>query len=313
MKTHPGIPLSCSEAVSQALESNQPIVALESTVITHGLPYPQNFSLLQRMEAIITDLGAVPATIIVWEGKAHIGIGPKLLDEIKATLSLTQSAFMKLGSRELPLAFARGVNGGTTVSATMLLAQLAGIEVFATGGIGGVHRGWQQSLDISMDLEALSSVPVMVVSAGCKAILDVPATLEKLETLAVPILGWQTGSFPLFYTATSPYPIDNCDSIDQIVQAWRFHKALQTSSSGMLIANPIPAEHSIPSSDIDPYIDTAIEAAAQAGAHGKALTPFLLDYLARATEGASIRANLALLENNARLAARIARALKDDI
>jgi len=248
----------------------------------------------------------------VWQGKAHIGIGPKLLEEIKTALSLTQTAFVKLGSRELPLAFASGINGGTTVSATMMLAQLAGIEVFATGGIGGVHRGWQSSMDISMDLEALARIPVLVVSAGCKAILDIQATLEKLETLGVPILGWQTGSFPLFYTATSSYPIDRCDGIDQIVKAWSYRRALQTVSGGMLIANPIPAEHSIPSSQIDPFIDAAIAAAETNGARGKALTPFLLDYLARATKGASIKANLALLENNALLAAKIATALKDE-
>jgi pseudouridine-5'-phosphate glycosidase len=167
-------------------------------------------------------------------------------------------------------------------------------------------------MDVSMDLEALARIPVMVVSAGCKAILDVPATLERLETLGVPVLGWQTDSFPLFYTATSPYCIDRCDDLKQIAQAWNYLKAWRTGSGGMLIANPIPAEHSIPSSDIDPHIEAAIQAAETAGAKGKALTPFLLDYLARATEGASIGANLALLENNARLAARIAIALKDE-
>jgi pseudouridine-5'-phosphate glycosidase len=313
MKTHPGIPLSCSEAVSQALESNQPIVALESTVITHGLPYPQNFSLLQRMEAIITDLGAVPATIIVWEGKAHIGIGPKLLDEIKATLSLTQSAFMKLGSRELPLAFARGVNGGTTVSATMLLAQLAGIEVFATGGIGGVHRGWQQSMDISMDLEALSSIPVMVVSQAARRFWTFQPLWKSWRPWQFPSWDGRRVLSPILHSH-KPYPSTGVTASIRSCKPGAFIKALQTSSSGMLFANPIPAEHSIPSADIRSlYRHRYSKAAAQAGAHGKALTPFLLDYLARATEGASIRANLALLENNARLAARIARALKDDI
>jgi len=312
MKKLYNLPLCYSPAVAEALETNQPLVALESTVITHGLPYPQNIELLKRMESIITDLGAVPATIIVWQGFANIGIGPKLLNELEAELSAAQTPFMKLGSRELPLALAGAINGGTTVSATMLLAHQAGIEVFATGGIGGVHRGWQQSMDISMDLEALSNIPVMVVSAGCKAILDVPVTLERLEGLGVPVLGWQTDSFPLFYTATSPYPIDRLDDTAQIVKAWRYWRALQTRSGGMLIANPIPVAHSIPSSVIDPHIQAAIDAAEKSGATGKALTPFLLDYLARATEGVSIKANLALLENNARLAAKIAIALKDE-
>lgn len=312
MQDFSGIPITFSPTVKAALASNRPVVALESTVVTHGLPYPQNFSLLKSMESTIVELGAVPATIIVWRGSAHIGISPKLLDDLQADLSSTQAPFLKLGSRELPFALSSGINGGTTVSATMLLAAKAGIEVFATGGIGGVHRGWQHSMDISMDLTALSSVPVLVVSAGCKAVLDVSATLEMLETLGVPILGWKTDRFPLFYTSTSDYPIDRCDDIQQIAKAWSFHRSLHPASGGMLIANPIPVQHSIPAASIDQFINSAVMAADQSGARGKALTPFLLDYLARATEGASIQANLALLINNARLAAQIAIALKDE-
>lgn len=303
------LPINYCPRVQSALEAGKPIVALESTVITHGLPYPQNWALLARMEELIQNYGATPATIMIWRGTAHIGIGAKLKQEIEAALSTADSPILKLGSRELPLALARGDSGGTTVSATLQLAHEAGIRVFATGGIGGVHRGWQHTLDISMDLAALSRYPVILVSAGCKAILDVPATLEQLESLGVPVVGWQTDSFPLFYTASSPYPIDRVDTLQELVTAWHLQQSFPPPHSGMLVANPIPQKQEIPASQMEPFITAGILQAEALGIKGKNLTPFLLDYLASATKNASVVANLALLENNAILAARIATAL----
>ena len=211
--------------------------------------------------------------------------------------------------RDLPLAFARKDSGGTTVSATMGLAHRAGIEVFATGGIGGVHRFWQDSWDVSMDLIALSRMPVIVVSAGCKAILDVEATLEMLESFGVPVVGWQTDTFPLFYTPESNYHISRCDDLDLLAQSWKAHKILRDNGSGMLVANPIPKEYGIHSSQIEPFINQAIAEAKHVGIKGKELTPFLLDLLAQITKGESVKANIALLEHNARLASVLAKAL----
>lgn len=305
------LPLCLSNSVQKALERDCPIVALESTVITHGLPYPQSFELLNLMEELVLAQNAIPATIIVWEGKACIGLEERQKSQLREKLSQPDSGVKKLGSRELALAFARAESGGTTVSATMRLAYQAGIEVFATGGIGGIHRGWQQNLDISMDLESLARIPMLVVSAGSKAILDIPATLEHLESMGVPVIGWQTDRFPLFYTSSSEHKIDRADSLDEIAKAWRYHLAFKSMPSAMLIANPIPAESQIPASQIEPLIEDAIITAAQSGTKGKALTPFLLDYLAGSTKSDSIKANLALLKNNATLAAKIASRLKE--
>lgn len=304
-------PLSVAGEVQLALEEGRAIVALESTVITHGLPYPQNFELLNQMETLIRAEDATPATIILWKGKCHIGLGAALKSEIHHVLADSRTKVKKLGMRELPLAMAQKQSGGTTVSATMRLAHEAGIEVFATGGIGGVHRGWQESMDISMDLQALAEIPMIVVSAGCKAILDVAATLERLESLAVPVLGWQTDSFPLFYTSSSKYPVDSCQSMQELVSSWQYQRSIIRSHSAMLVVNPIPSLHSIPEMEMDAHILSAISYAKELGISGKALTPFLLDYLAGSTNGVSIRANLALLKNNALLAAQIAKALKE--
>jgi pseudouridine-5'-phosphate glycosidase len=296
-----------SAKVQEAMRQNLPVVALESTVLTHGLPLPQNLEVFRHLEQALEEEGAVAATIIVLDGIAHIGLNSEAVDDIESRLR-NPGSFDKLGMRDLPYAMAKGLSGGTTVSATMKLAQAAGIEVFATGGIGGVHRGWERTLDISSDLKALAEIPVAVVSAGCKAILDVPATLEYLETLAVPVLGWQTNLFPLFYTAESSHTIDRLDSEDEFASLWKQHRSL--GGGGILVANPIPTEHSIPAEQMDGYIRTAITEAKIYGKAGKALTPFLLDYLAQVTKGGSVKANLALLENNARLAARLAKALK---
>lgn len=296
-----------SAPVALALAENRPIVALESTVLTHGLPYPQNLQTFHMLEDAITAEGATPATIIVLNGQAHIGLDAALVETLAENLR-SGKEFRKLGMRDLALAYSSGASGGTTVSATMKLAHLSGIEIFATGGIGGVHRGWQDTLDISSDLIALAQIPVVVVSAGCKAILDIPATLEYLETLAVPVLGWQTKHFPLFYTWDSAYQIDSLASPGEFVSLYTEHQKL--GGKGVLIANPIPVEHSIPAAELEPQIQAALQDAQAKGISGKALTPFLLDYLATVTKGDSVEANLALLKNNALLAAKLAVALK---
>jgi len=275
-------------------------------VLTHGLPYPENFSIFQTLENLLISQKVTPATIIVLDGIAYIGLEENMQMKLKQMLKNKEN-FSKLGMRDLPLAIAKEISGGTTVSATMLLAHLAGIKVFATGGIGGVHRNWESSLDISSDLIALSRIPVIVISAGCKAILDIPATLEVLETLAIPILGWKTNSFPLFYTSKSVYPIEKIDNLDIFVSFWKNHLALK--GKGILIANPIPEEYSLPLDKLDSIINESIEQAQIKGIKGKELTPFLLDFLAQATKGESIKANLALLKNNVQLAAELAKAL----
>ncbi len=298
--------LVLSPAVSSALAEGRPVVALESTVLTHGLPWPQNLAVLRSLEEILLNAEVTPATIIVIDGNARVGMDEGLIDEITPLLQRPGS-FHKLGTRDLPLALTQAHSGGTTVSATMKLAALAGIRIFATGGIGGVHRGWKDTLDVSSDLSALASIPVTVVSAGCKAILDVPATLEYLETRAVPVLGWQTDRFPLFYTAKSELSIDRIDRAEDFARLWKTHLAL--GGKGLLIANPIPAEDSIPAPQMESFIDQALVAARLRGIGGKALTPFLLDFLAQATKGGSVSANLALLRNNAKVAAELAKAI----
>ena len=302
-----------SDKVSSAFSHNTPIVALESTVITHGLPYPLNFDTLSRLEETIYDNGCVPATIAVIDGKAHIGLSEQDKDTLKERMTDTATKLMKVSMRDIALALAQGKTGGTTVSATMLLAHLAGIKVFATGGIGGVHRDWQSIPDISMDIKALSEIPVVVVSAGCKAILDIPATLEMLETNAVPVLGWMTDKFPCFYSSTSTYFIDSISTELEFTAFYYNHLEYRDKPSGILIANPIPAAAQIPAETIEPQILNAIDTAKSKNITGKALTPFLLDCLSRLTEGESVRANLALLENNAILAARLAKSIQGDL
>lgn len=298
--------LALSPEVNDALQSKLPVVALESTVLTHGLPWPENLEILSSLEAILRESGVVPATIIVIGGVAHIGLDKPVLAGLEQLLRIP-GGFFKLGLRDLPLAVTRKLNGGTTVSATMKLAALAGIEIFATGGIGGVHRDWRDRLDISSDLTALASIPVAVVSAGCKAILDIPATLEYLETLAVPVLGWQTDRFPRFYTRDSGYHIDRINNAGEFASFWQAHRSL--NQCGVLLANPIPAEHSVPSSEIESSIEIALNAARDKGITGKETTPFLLDFLSHHTKGGSVQANLALLKCNVRVAALLAKAL----
>lgn len=300
--------INIAPSVRNALAENKPVVALESTVLTHGLLYPENFYIFQTLENLLLSQDVTPATTIVLDGIAYIGLEDNMQMKLKQMLKNKEN-FSKLGMCDLPLAMSQKRNGGTTVSATMLLAHLSKIQVFATGGIGGVHRNWESSLDISSDLIALSRIPVVVISAGCKAILDIPATLEVLETLAIPILGWKTDCFPLFYTSKSDYPIEKIDNAEDFASLWQYHLALQ--GKGVLIANPIPEEYSLSYEMIDSIIGESIKKARIQGIKGKALTPFLLDYLGQATKGESIKANLALLKNNVQLAAELAKTLNN--
>ena len=287
-----------------ALDSAKPVLALESTVITHGLPYPQNIEYLFDIEALAEQQGVIPATICVLNGECLIGLEPQDIEILKGKMQKEEELY-KLTLRDLGLALAQEQSGGTTVSATMALADMAGIRVFVTGGIGGVHRGWQDSRDISLDIKALSQIPVIVICAGCKAILDIGTTLEALETEGVPVYAWQTDDFPSFYSRESGHKAARIDSAQDIVQAFQMMCSLKSAHSGMLIACPIPAEAEIPFGQIEPYILQALKDAKNLS--GKAITPYLLDHLAKSTEGRSVRANLALLKNNLRVGALIAK------
>ncbi|HCM16382.1 MAG TPA: pseudouridine-5-phosphate glycosidase [Candidatus Cloacimonas sp.] len=301
------LPLKISASVQNALAENRAVLALESTVITHGLPYPENLEALAMLESCSRDHGAIPATICAIDGVFHIGLEDEDI-RLLATKLKSHEALEKIASRDLALAAARKSSGGTTVSATMYLAHLAGIEVFATGGIGGVHRGWQNSMDISLDIMALSSIPVIVVCAGCKAILDIPATLECLESSGVPVYGWQTDEFPCFYSRGSGQKVSRIDNLGELAEMYAYQQNLAIISSGILIANPIPKDYEIPAEEIEPCIQQAISDAGKIS--GKALTPFLLARLAEITDNRSVAANLALLKNNVILAAKIAGELK---
>lgn len=291
--------------ISLALAKNQAVIALESTILTHGLPYPQSFELLEELESLARDNGAIPATIAVIQGKGVVGLSQQDRLHLKGILAGdTAEKAEKVSLRELPSAMVRGITGGTTVSATMKLAHLAGIKVFATGGIGGVHRGWQERPDVSMDLKALSNIPVIVVSAGCKAILDISATLEALESLAVPVLGYNTQDFPSFYSRQSGYKVPAA-SAAEIAGCYGIMREMG-ETGGILVANPIPEISEIPFGQIQAKIAEATGLATTNGISGKELTPYLLDALAQITAGESIRANLALIKNNLLVAIKIA-------
>ena len=293
---HPG--------VRAALDHGRPVVALESTIITHGMPYPDNSAMAARVEAIIASEGAVPATIAVMGGRIRIGLS----DGEREALATTAGA-MKLSRADLAFAVSEGRTGGTTVAATMIAAHMAGIRVFATGGIGGVHAGAETSFDISADLDELARTPVIVVSAGAKAILDVPKTLEVLETRGVPVVGYGADVMPAFWSRQSPFPAPlRLDSAEAIARFQRTRDALGLGG-GMLVANPVPADVEIPATEMERYIKSAQAAATAAGVTGKGVTPFLLGKILELTDGRSLRTNIALVENNARLAAGIARAL----
>ncbi|WP_102959138.1 pseudouridine-5'-phosphate glycosidase [Mangrovicella endophytica] len=294
-----------SAAVAAALAAGRPIVALESTIITHGMPWPDNLRMAQRVEAIITEASAVPATIAVLDGTLRIGLDPADLESLARS-----SGAMKLSRADLAFAIATGRTGSTTVAATMLAAAAAGIGVFATGGIGGVHRGAETSFDISADLEELARTAVIVVCAGAKAILDLSKTLEVLETKGVPVVGHGTAEFPAFWSRssglTAPLRLDSAGEI----AAFQAAREALGIPGGMLIANPIPAEAEIGRETIDGWIASALRAAEEDGITGKAVTPYLLSKMFELSGGRSLVANIALVESNARLAAEIAVALK---
>jgi len=290
--------------VAQALRSKAPVVALESALITHGLPYPRNAEVAREMEAAVRAEGAVPSTIALIDGKIHIGLGdPELSDLAQARNAV------KVSRRDVVTAIVRTACGGTTVAATMFLAARQGIRVFATGGIGGVHR--ESPSDVSADLPTLAETPMIVVCAGAKAILDLPATLEYLETSGVPVIGYQVEEFPAFYSRESGLGVSvRLDSPRAIAQYWAAERALSMPGA-MLIANAIPAASEIPRSEIEPIIAQASREAASQGIHGQAVTPFLLARVSQLTGGRSRQANEALLFSNARLAAQIAGAVAE--
>ncbi len=290
-----------SPRIRSALQTGLPLVALESTVITHGLPYPQNLRLAQDMEREVEKRGAQPATIGVLEGRIVIG-----LDETQLRTLATDPQVRKISRRDFAAAIVQKANGGTTVAGTMLAAHQAGITVFATGGIGGVHRG--APFDISTDLQALGDTPMIVVCAGAKAILDLPATLEYLETMSVPVIGYQTDEFPAFYSRSSGLPVSQRLDWPQDIAAFaRAHWSLGNRSA-ILVANPIPPHAEIPREKIEPTIQQAVQEAQEKGLRGQAVTPYLLQRLGELSRSHSTEANLALLHHNAQLAAAIAAA-----
>lgn len=294
--------LSLSDDVKKALKKGSPVVALESTIISHGMPYPQNVETAYAVENEIYEKGALPATIAVMDGKIKVGLTPGEIDALgEAGLSVT-----KTSRRDLPFVLAHKVMGATTVAGTMIAAQLAGIHFFATGGIGGVHRGGEETMDVSADLIELQKTPVAVICSGAKSILDIGRTLEYLETGGVPVIGYQTDEMPAFYTRESGFRlVQRADSPQEIARAFKIARALHYPG-GMVIANPIPKEDAMDARVIHEAIEEALAKAKKDGITGKDVTPYLLDFLATRTEGSSLKSNIALVMNNARVAADIA-------
>ncbi|HMK97747.1 MAG TPA: pseudouridine-5'-phosphate glycosidase [Acidimicrobiales bacterium] len=296
-------PLVLGPEVETAQRDGVPIVALESTIIAHGLPRPRNLEVAGELEELVRLEGACPATIAVLDGEAHVGLRPDELARVASDPELR-----KLGRRDLPVALAAGASGATTVSATAWLAATAGIRVFSTGGLGGVHRGYSQSFDESADLGVLSSTRITVVSAGVKSILDVAATLERLETLSVTVVGFGTGTFPGFYLHSSGHRVDwRVGTPSQVAEVMCRQDELGISSA-ILVANPVPEDQQLSPELHDRALAGALEKADREGVTGQRLTPFLLAELVRASEGASLEANLAAVRGNVRLGARIAAA-----
>lgn len=291
-----------SDEVRNALANDQPVLALESTVITHGLPYPHNFETGLALEKIARDAGVIPATIAVINGKIKIGVSEAELD-----LLAQQKSVIKASQRDLAFAISQHLSAGTTVAATLFCAAAAGIRVFSTGGIGGVHRGDEQ--DISADLIELARTPVAVVCAGAKAILDLPKTLELLETLSVPVIGYGTDTLPAFYSSSTSHQLTaRADDVSSLANILKTHWSLGINS-GVLIANPIPAQDAIPNEIIEPIIVEAIKKAEQQNIKGKEITPFLLSEVAKVTAGKSRQANISLIKNNVKLGAELAKLL----
>ncbi len=299
--------LLISEEVQKALAEGKPVVALESTIISHGMPYPQNVETALKVEKTVRDAGAVPATIAVLGGKLCAGLTEAQIEY----LGKLGTKALKASRRDLPVLVSKKLDGATTVAATMIIASLAGIPVFATGGVGGVHRGAEVTMDISADLDELAMTPVVVVCAGCKSILDLKLTLEYLETRGVPVIGYRTDELPAFYTRRSGLPVDyRLDTPEEIAAAFAAKRAMGLTG-GMLVTNPIPEEFSMDPAVINAAIDGAVAEASRLGIGGKALTPFLLDKIQKITSGDSLASNIQLVLSNAQLAARIAAALKE--
>ena len=293
-----------SPELHDAIQNDLPVVALESTIITHGMPYPQNVETALSVEQAVKDAGAVPATIAIIDGKLKAG----LTESDVEYLGKKGQDVIKVSRRDMPVICATRQDGATTVAATMIIAEMAGIKIFATGGIGGVHRGAAQTMDISADLQELARTNVAVISSGAKAILDLPLTLEYLETMGVPVIGYQTEEFPAFYTRESGlnvgYRIDTPEGIASVLlQKWELEL-----NGGVLIANPIPKAYAMPQDIIEDKVQTAIAEAAALSISGKDLTPFLLAKIEELTSGSSLKSNIELVLNNARLAAHISKA-----
>ncbi|MFF3245616.1 pseudouridine-5'-phosphate glycosidase [Streptomyces sp. NPDC002870] len=294
-----------SAEVREALAAHRPVVALESTIIAHGLPRPRNLAVAEELEAIVRSGGAVPATVAILDGKVHIGLDKRELERVAG-----DDDVRKLGQRDLAPALAAGVSGATTVSATAFLAARAGIRVFATGGLGGVHREWTETQDESADLRVLAQTRIAVVCAGVKSVLDVPATLQRLETLGIGVLGYGTGLFPGFYLASSGQPVDwTVRTPEEVAEVIRAKEALGGPDSALIVANPVPEAEQLDPALHDRVLGEALDECRERGISGQAVTPFLLDHLMRRTQGASLEANVAAVRGNVRLAARIAAAL----
>lgn len=297
--------LDISPEVQQALAEGRPVVALESTIISHGMPYPKNVETAMLVEQTIRENGAVPATIAILGGRLKAGLSPEEIEY----LGKSGRAVAKVSRRDLPMIVARGADGATTVTTTMMIAHMAGISVFATGGIGGVHRGAETTMDISADLEELAQTPVMVVCAGAKAILDLGLTLEYLETKGVPVIGYGTDELPAFYTRESGLGVDaRVDTPEELAAMFTAQRGMGLKT-GMLVTNPIPAEYAMDKAAIDAAIEQALRELREQGVHGKETTPFLLARVVELTGGDSLESNIQLVLNNARLASKTAAAL----
>lgn len=292
--------------VKAALSNRQPVLALESTIITHGMPYPDNLKTAQTVEALVRAQGVTPATIAIMNGKIKVGLSEQDLEQL-----VHDQGAMKASKRDIPYMLQRKLNAGTTVSATLFCAHLAGIKVFATGGIGGVHRG--DAMDISADLIELAQTPLAVICAGAKAILDLPRTLEFLETYSVPVIGYGTQQLPAFYTRESEYRLPiQINKISELTDYLNIHWQLKIPS-GVLIMNPVPKENEIAAAIIEPAIQAALQRALENNIVGKDMTPFLLKEVSMATQGKSLAANISLIKNNVLLGAQLAKQLKESV
>jgi len=293
-----------SPDVGAALSNQKPVLALESTIVSHGMPYPENLSFAEKAESLCRSVGVAPATIAIIGGNIHVGLSADELEIIASGKNIK-----KVARHEIGYAIAHKWTGATTVSSTMHIAKEAGISVFATGGIGGVHRGAEYSFDVSQDLTALSQIPMVVVSAGAKAILDIPKTVEMLETLGVPLVGFKTNEFPAFYSTQSGVSLHlSVESPNDIARLFQSHVKAKLPSA-ILVANPVPKQDEVVSSEIETYISKAIQLASDRGISGKDLTPFLLGHIKKETEGRSLETNVSLALNNVQLGAEIASAL----